>query len=178
MGFSQAITHVLMSYVNFRGRATRSEFWWFSLLTVIVYVALFIMSSVGIATSADPQLWGLLAQVGSTGTLVWFLATIIPVSAVWFRRLHDSNKSGWWYVLTITSGFGGFVFVAMSALQNEVAFTIGLVLGLASGIGGIVLLIFALLPSTRGPNRFGEKCSNEGEEAVADTRPAFNRHRA
>ena len=178
MGFSQAITHVLMGYVNFRGRATRSEFWWFSLLMAIVYVALFIMSSVGIATSADPQLWGLLAQVGSTGTLVWFLATIIPVSAVWFRRLHDSNKSGWWYVLTITSGFGGFVFVAMSALQNEVAFTIGLVLGLASGIGGIVLLIFALLPSTPGPNRFGEICSNEGEEAVADTRPAFNRHRA
>jgi uncharacterized membrane protein YhaH (DUF805 family) len=156
MGFGQAIKHVLRNYVNFRGRATRSEFWWFSLLMVIVYVALFIMSSVGIATSEDPQLWGLLAQVGSIGTLVWFLATIIPVSAVWFRRLHDSNKSGWWYVLTIMLGFVGFVFLAISALQNEVAFTIGMVLGLASGIGGIVLLIFALLPSTSGSNRYGE----------------------
>ena len=156
MGFGQAIKHVLRNYVNFRGRATRSEFWWFSLLMVIVYVVLFIMSTVGIATSADPQLWGLLAQVGSTGTLVWFLATIIPVSAVWFRRLHDSNKSGWWYLLTIMLGFGGFFFFAISALQNEVAFTIGLVLGLASSIGGIFLLIFALLPSTSGPNRFGE----------------------
>ncbi|MDA2988254.1 MAG: DUF805 domain-containing protein [Actinomycetota bacterium] len=156
MGFGQAITHVLRNYVNFRGRATRSEFWWFTLLMVIVYITLFIMSSAGIATSADPQLWGVLAQVGSTGTLVWFLATIIPVSAVWFRRLHDSNKSGWWYVLTIMSGFSGFVFLALSALQNQVAFTIGMVLGLASGIGGIVLLIFALLPSTSGPNRYGD----------------------
>ena len=157
MGFGQAITHVLRNYVNFRGRATRSEFWWFFLLTFIVYVALFIMSSVGIASSADPQLWGLLAQVGSTGTLVWFLATIIPVSVVWFRRLHDSNKSGWWYVLTIMSGFGGFIFVVLSALQNQVTFMVGMVLGIASGIGGIVLLIFALLPSTSGPNRYGEE---------------------
>jgi uncharacterized membrane protein YhaH (DUF805 family) len=157
MGFGQAITHVLRNYVNFRGRATRSEFWWFFLLTFIVYVALFIMSSVGIASSADPQLWGLLAQVGSTGTLVWFLATIIPVSAVWFRRLHDSNKSGWWYVLTIMSGFGGFIFVVLSALQNQVTFMVGMVLGIASGIGGIVLLIFALLSSTSGPNRYGEE---------------------
>ena len=156
MKFGQAITHVLRNSLNFRGRATRSEFWWFSLLMFLVYVALFIMSSVGIATSEDPQLWGLLAQVGSTGTMVWFLVTIIPVSAVWFRRLHDSNKSGWWYVFTIMTGFGGFVFVALSALQNEVAFTVGMVLEVASGIGGIVLLIFALLPSTTGPNRFGE----------------------
>lgn len=157
MGFGKAITHVFKNYVNFRGRAGRSEFWWFSLLMTIVYGALFIMSSVGIATSADPQLWGLLAQAGSIGTTVWFLATIIPVSALWFRRLHDSNKSGWWYVLTIMSGFGGFIFVALSALQNQVAFTVGMVLGLASGIGGIILLIFALLPSTSGPNRFGEE---------------------
>jgi uncharacterized membrane protein YhaH (DUF805 family) len=156
MGFGQAITHVLRNYVNFRGRATRSEFWWFTLLVFLVYIALFIMSSVGIATSADPQLWGVLAQVGSTGTLVWFLATIIPVSALWFRRLHDSNKSGWWYVLTLMSGFSGFVFLALSALQNQVTFTIGMVLGLASGLCGIVLLIFALLPSTSGPNRYGE----------------------
>jgi len=156
MKFGQAITHVLRNSLNFRGRATRSEFWWFSLLMFLVYVALFIMSSVGIATSEDPQLWGLLAQVGSTGTMVWFLVTIIPVSAVWFRRLHDSNKSGWWYVFTIMTGFGGFVFVALSALQNEVAFTVGVVLEVASGIGAIVLLIFALLPSTSGPNRFGE----------------------
>lgn len=172
MGFGQAITHVFRNYVNFRGRATRSEFWWFSLLMVIVYVALFIMSSVGIATSADPQLWGFLAQVGSTGTLVWFLATIIPVSAVWFRRLHDSNKSGWWYVLTNMIGFGGFFFFAISALQNQVTFTIGMVLALAFCIGGLLLLIFAMLPSTSGPNRYGE-----GSTSVSsDNSPALPSH--
>ncbi|MFM7598850.1 MAG: DUF805 domain-containing protein [Actinomycetota bacterium] len=156
MGFGQAITTVFKNYVNFRGRASRSEFWWFYLFMVIVSTVLYTVSMVGISTSADPQRWGALAQVGIIATLVWFLVTILPVSAVWFRRLHDSGKSGWWYLLTIASGVLGFVLFALSALQNQVLFAAGAVFGLLSGIGGIVLLVFALLPGTRGPNRFGE----------------------
>lgn len=156
MGFGEAIKHVFSNYANFRGRASRSEFWWFYLFMTIVSGSLYVISSVGIATSADPQRWGLLAQVGIILTIVWFLATILPVSAVWFRRLHDSGKSGLWYVLTIASGVVGFVLFALSALQNQVLFAAGALLSLLSGIGGIALLIFALLPGTPGPNRFGE----------------------
>lgn len=156
MGFGQAITRVLKNYANFKGRASRPELWCFLLLMTIVYLALFIISEVGVATSPDPQLWGPLAQVGMIGTLVWFLATIFPVSAVWFRRLHDSNRSGWWYVLTLASGVSGFVFLALSALQNQVLFATGMAFSLISSIGGVVLLIFALLPGTRGSNRYGD----------------------
>jgi len=156
MSFGQAITTVFTNYVNFRGRATRSEFWWFYLFMVIVSTVLYTITMVGISTSADPQRWGALAQVGIIATLVWFLVTILPVSAVWFRRLHDSGKSGWWYLLTIASGVLGFVLFALSALQNQVLFAAGAVLGLLSGIGGIVLLVFALLPGRPGPNRFGD----------------------
>jgi uncharacterized membrane protein YhaH (DUF805 family) len=103
MGFIKAVKHAFKNYSNFRGRASRSEFWWFSLFMVIASVAIFIISEVGIATSADPQLWNTLAQVGTIMAIIWFLATILPVSAIWFRRLHDSNKSGWWYGLTAAS---------------------------------------------------------------------------
>lgn len=157
MSFGQAVTTVFTNYVNFRGRASRSEFWWFYLLMVIVSTVLYTISLVGISTSADPQRWNALAQVGIIAMLVWFLVTILPVSAVWFRRLHDSGKSGWWYLLTIASGVLGFALFALSALQNQVLFAAGAVLGLLSGIGGIVLLVFALLPGTRGPNRFGDE---------------------
>lgn len=156
MSFGQSIKHVFRNYVDFRGRASRSEFWWFYLFMTIVSGALYGISMAGIASSPDPQLWSLLAQVSIILTIVWFLATILPVSAVWFRRLHDSNKSGWWYVLAIASGIFGFLLFSLSALQNQALFAAGAVLGLVSGVGGLVLLIFALLPGTPGPNRFGE----------------------
>ncbi len=156
MALIQAVKHAFKNYANFRGRTSRSEFWWFALFMVTVSVALFIITEVGIATSADPQLWDTLAQVGTIMTIVWFLATILPVSAIWFRRLHDSNKSGWWYGLTVASGIGGFVLFALSALQNQILFAAGMGLAIVSGISGIVLLIFALLPGTPGPNSYGE----------------------
>lgn len=123
MGFGRAVKHVFTNYANFRGRASRPEFWWFSLFLVIVYVVLNIISGVGIATSPDPQSWGPLAQVG--------------------------------IILTLASGFVGLILFGLSALQNSVLFAAGLLLGLASGIGSIFLLICALLPGTRGPNRYG-----------------------
>ena len=58
--------------------------------------------------------------------LVWILVTIVPALAVLVRRLHDTGKSGWWALI-------GFVPL----------------------IGGIVLLVFALLDSEAGDNKFG-----------------------
>jgi len=164
VGFIKAVKHAFKNYANFRGRTSRSQFWWFVLFMVAASVAIFIITEVGIATSEDPQLWNTLAQVGTIMIIVWFLATILPVSAIWFRRLHDSNKSGWWYSLTAASSISGFVLVVLSALQNEILFRAGMAFGLASGIGCVVLLIFALIPSTAGPNRYGE--------LAADTDPA------
>ena len=58
--------------------------------------------------------------------LVWILVTIVPALAVLVRRLHDTGKSGWWALI-------GFVPL----------------------IGGIVLLVFTLLDSEAGDNKFG-----------------------
>lgn len=141
MSFGQSVKHVFGNYVTFQGRASRSEFWWWYLFTAIVSLILFIpampwyldlintsMSTDGAVTTM-PALTGL-ATLGLTLSGIWSLAILLPTIAVAVRRLHDTNKSGWWLLLWFLS--------------------------CCFGIGAIILIIFWVLPSTPGPNRFGE----------------------
>ena len=81
MNFFDAIKICFVKYTNFSDRASRSEFWLFLLFNIIVEVAMIIVDFV---------------------TIVFFLATIIPYTAVMVRRLHDVNRSGWWYFALFT----------------------------------------------------------------------------
>ncbi|MFN2324059.1 MAG: DUF805 domain-containing protein, partial [Trueperaceae bacterium] len=82
MEFTTAVRTVLTeNYANFRGRARRSEFWWFVLFTLVCTVAL--------GAVAD-----LLAGLFS-------LAVLLPAIGVAVRRLHDVDRSGWWYLLVL-----------------------------------------------------------------------------
>ena len=79
-------TRPLKKYAEFTGRAPRAEYWWFYLGMIVVYlVAMIIDSLVGI------ELFGPYGVV----TCLLGLALIIPGLAVNFRRLHDTNRSGW-----------------------------------------------------------------------------------
>jgi uncharacterized membrane protein YhaH (DUF805 family) len=103
---------VLERYAKFDGRAGRGEFWWYVLANVLIYFALLI-----------------LARISGLFLVVYFLvaiALIIPSIAVAIRRLHDTDKSGWW-----------------------------LLIGLIPFVGGIILLVFYILEGTPGPNQFG-----------------------
>jgi uncharacterized membrane protein YhaH (DUF805 family) len=85
MGFAEAVKSALSGYAKFSGRARRSEYWWF---------ALFLLLAVGVAAGLD-------AAVG-TETLIMglvFLALLLPTIAVSVRRLHDTGRSGWFYLL-------------------------------------------------------------------------------
>ena len=90
MTFVEAIQSVLSNYANFSGRARRSEYWYFVLLSVIVSAVL-----------------GVLAQIpflGMVATLlsgVWSLAIIVPSLALGWRRLHDIGKSGIWFLIVL-----------------------------------------------------------------------------
>jgi uncharacterized membrane protein YhaH (DUF805 family) len=142
MTFGQSIKHVFGNYATFQGRASRSEFWWWYLFTSIVSFIVFIpaipwyndllnssMNQAGTAAMAMPPVTGL-AAVGLGLSTLWTLAILIPTIAVGARRLHDTNKSGWLLLLWFLS--------------------------CCFGIGAIILIILWILPSTPGPNRYGE----------------------
>lgn len=76
MNFQTAIRSGFQNYANFKGRATRPEYWWWALFTVIL----------GVAGSSIHSSIGNLAQV----------VTLLPSIAVAVRRMHDTDHAGWW----------------------------------------------------------------------------------
>lgn len=77
-------TVVLKNYVNFEGRASRPEYWWFTLAYAIVNIIL-----------------SLIPRVGTILSGILGLAVLIPSIGVAVRRLHDINKSGWWLLIAL-----------------------------------------------------------------------------
>ena len=130
----------LKRYADFQGRSRRKEYWMFTLGIVIVYMLLMIpMMSAVISAAAsgrgnDPQAaLSMFTGIGGIGMVlltIFALAIFIPSLAVQIRRLHDTDRSGWWILL-------GFV-------------------PIVNYIGIWVLLVFYCLEGTKGPNRFGE----------------------
>jgi uncharacterized membrane protein YhaH (DUF805 family) len=103
---------VLERYAQFTGRAARPEFWWYFLANLIISIVFNILVRVsGIFWILD---------------VIYILAVLIPGLAVGVRRLHDTDKSGWW-----------------------------LLIALVPLVGIIVLLVFFATEGTRGPNRYG-----------------------
>ncbi len=95
MTFQEAIKTCLNKYADFNGRASRSEFWWFVLFTVIVG---FVIGIIG-------------AIIGKTGSTILSglvsLALLLPSLAVAVRRLHDVDKSGRWVFISLIPVIGG-----------------------------------------------------------------------
>ncbi|MDG2091567.1 MAG: DUF805 domain-containing protein [Gammaproteobacteria bacterium] len=93
MSFGDAIsTCLIRKYVDFNGRASRAEYWWFILFTMIVG---FVMGFVD----------GFM--IGLTGTFLYLslivnLGFFLPSLAAYVRRLHDTGYSGWWILLSFT----------------------------------------------------------------------------
>ncbi len=84
MSFTEAVSVCLSKYVTFSGRARRSEYWWFALLGGGVNLIAAIVDNV-----AGTSLFAIVAALG----------LFLPGLAVSIRRLHDTNRSGWWYLL-------------------------------------------------------------------------------
>lgn len=100
MSFPEAVRSALRQYATFTGRARRAEYWWFVLFTVLVsFVAALVDASLGTVDAAT--------SLGVVGTLA-SLALLLPSLAVTVRRLHDSDRSGWW-VLSFLIPLAGLV---------------------------------------------------------------------
>ena len=96
---------VLKNYVNFEGRARRKEFWFYTLMT---FIALIIAS--------------ILDGILGTGFLLYAivaLGTFIPSLAVGIRRLHDTNRSGWWYLIALIPLVGTIILIIWLATDTK-----------------------------------------------------------
>jgi len=147
----------IQKYADFTGRAPRAEFWWFFLALVIAFIVAGIVESIlGINHM-------IMFAYGPLRALLW-LATIVPCLAVGVRRLHDTNRTGWWIVLPIVPYclafvLGGAAMMGGAAMGSGVGVMAGA--GLASiflligAICAILVLVFYCLPGTPGDNRYG-----------------------
>ena len=99
MSFQESIRVCLSKYADFSGRASRSEYWWFFLFIVLV----------GVATS-------LLSDLVST---IFLLGTLLPSLAAATRRLHDTQRSGWWQVICLVPVLGTIVLIVFLAQEGS-----------------------------------------------------------
>jgi uncharacterized membrane protein YhaH (DUF805 family) len=91
MTFIDAIGVCFKKYADFNGCASRSEFWWWFLFTLIVTLVFRLVSY---------HLAG-----------VFSLVTLLPSIAVGVRRLHDTNRSGWWELLYFIPVIGWIILI-------------------------------------------------------------------
>jgi uncharacterized membrane protein YhaH (DUF805 family) len=121
---------VLKQYVDFSGRARRTEYWMFTLISAVISIVLGLIDALLFRAGSFTSVTGggsvgFTASLGVLGT-IYSLAVLLPTLAVSVRRLHDTDRSGWW-----------------------------LLIGLIPLIGAIVLLVFFVIPGNQGPNRYG-----------------------
>jgi uncharacterized membrane protein YhaH (DUF805 family) len=118
VGFTDAIKLAFQNIFEYKGRASRPAYWWFALAELIGWVGVVILAVIFAAVHA-PVLSILLYLAAVVVSFLVSLSLII-------RRLHDQDKSGFWYFIT---------FVPF--------------------IGSIWLLVLMVMEGTPGPNRFG-----------------------
>ena len=119
MTLGESISTCFKKYFVIQGRASKSEFWWFQLIWVVSYLSILIFKNEAVTFF-------------SLGIII---IIAIPLFTVGIRRLHDTNKSGF-YVLW----------------------------GLLPFIGGVVVLAFMIGEGTKGKNQYGENPLKKGKK--------------
>lgn len=107
---------LVKQYADFSGRANRKQFWLYALWLCVVYIVIGILSSI------------LGEKAGTALAALAGLALLVPNLSMLVRRLHDTDRSGWWVLIS-----------------------------LLPFIGGLILFVFEVLPGTPGENRFGSQ---------------------
>lgn len=100
-------TEVIQKYTVFSGRAGRPEFWWFTLINIIISIVIDVVCG---------------AIFGSSGQFIgsiYGLAVLLPSLGVAIRRLHDTNRSGWWILIGLIPIVGWIVLIVFYALEGN-----------------------------------------------------------
>ena len=137
VGFGEAVKRAFSGWSDYSSRATVAEYWWFVLFEMIIAIPLYILFFIAIGSSftatTDENGNANVTSNGLSGLGIVLLLVIFVVYLLFFivglalavRRLHDTDKSGWWYFISFVP------------------------------FGGLVLLIFFIMGGTPGPNRYG-----------------------
>jgi uncharacterized membrane protein YhaH (DUF805 family) len=99
MTFIESIQTCFRKYASFDGTARRSEYWWFFLFNVIA--------------------GSILGQVGTVPSVIFTLAMLLPSLAVATRRLHDTDRSGWWQLICFVPLIGWIVLIVFLAQEGK-----------------------------------------------------------
>ncbi|WBU65072.1 DUF805 domain-containing protein [Paracoccus aerodenitrificans] len=157
MGPVQSIRSVISKYIRFSGRARRSEYWWWVLATTIL-AALVGMIEAGL---------GMLPADASFGegplSAVAGLVVLLPSLTVTVRRLHDTDRSGWWLLAPLIPVVAVILLVQVAAISGAASAPPSLTLVVAILYAGIalslilslIILIWTVRKSQPGTNRFG-----------------------
>jgi uncharacterized membrane protein YhaH (DUF805 family) len=104
MNMQEAVRSVLSQYAGFTGRARRSEYWYWTLAYVIVYVVAVILDSI---FGSSPLF-----------VIIVVLAAIVPNIAVSVRRLHDTDKSGWFILIGLIPIIGTIILIVFYVMDS------------------------------------------------------------
>jgi uncharacterized membrane protein YhaH (DUF805 family) len=102
-----SVKSVLSKYAVFRGRAGRSEYWYWVLAILIANIIVFIIEGTVVAPLLGFEPFA--PEAGQPLRLLLSLATILPSLAVTVRRLHDIGRSGWWIFVQLLPIIGSLV---------------------------------------------------------------------
>lgn len=164
MDFKQAVlTCVMEKRFNWQDRATRSEFWWFYLASIGINIVASILGVI-------PILGALISLV--VGIALTWLVTITAI-----RRLHDTDRRGWWMLLPLGTCCVGFIPMVMGAMaiRNGESGTGWMFIGVLIALSGVAYVLYLLTkPGTEGPNRFGPApvCAACAAPQVENSAPA------
>ncbi|SHI95084.1 Uncharacterized membrane protein YhaH, DUF805 family [Shimia gijangensis] len=114
LGPIAAVESAVFKSLNFTGRATRAEFWWWSLFQFLIMTGCIFADVIKITNAETVALNPL-----GYSSFVFGLLTMIPNLSVAIRRLHDTGRSGFWYFIVFVPFVGGLWFLVLMVLPSE-----------------------------------------------------------
>ena len=189
MTFWQAVRTCFRKYFDFKGRARRSEYWWYCLFCVVacliwaLFGTLLFALPVGMAVEhiSGNETAGIATMMVILILPMLFL--VIPSFAVQVRRLHDTGRSGWWVlvsvILEVVAGALPFILFGTAAADFEFfeeykrAFEVSSTAGIAdvslnvvSEVVSIILIVFSIFDSQKTENQYGPSPKYQQETDV------------
>ena len=153
----------LKRYAEFSGRSRRMEYWMFFLFQFIVGIVfqVLVMTTVGGAAALGARPSSMMAAGGMMMVLaalygLFALAMLIPSIAVGVRRLHDTERTGWWLLAPLVPYLLTFILFAVAIGGSSGGMGVLAMLCMLAALGlAITVLVFMFLDGTKGPNRYG-----------------------